>query len=307
MHLRSITPDDRHEIADLIYASFNTWYRLHGMPQIFKGGPKLTEVFYDVYDAIDPGCAVVAEHGETRRLMGCCFYHPRKYHMALGIMSVHPNYAGMGVGGALLQQIIDLSSAQGYKSLRLTQSALNLDSFSLYNRAGFVPRCAYQDMFIKVPPEGIGGPVPGAEYIRNANLDDVSAMAALELDVSGISREEDYRFCIQNKLGLMHTSIYENSLGEIDGFLMSSSHPACNMLGPGVCRTEDQAIALIARELDLNRGRSPVFLVPVEQEKIVRQMYAWGARNCELHFCQVRGNFQPFNGINMPTFILETA
>lgn len=307
LRLRSITPADRSEVADLIYASINTWYRLHGMGQIFNGGPKVTEVFYDVYHAIEPGCAVVAEHAETGRLMGSCFYHPRKTHMALGIMNVHPNYFGMGVGRALLEYIIDLTDKQGYKSLRLTQSALNLDSFSLYNKAGFVPRCAYQDMFVKVPAEGLNEKVPGAECVRDATLADVPAMAALEMDVSGVSREQDYRFCIGNSVGFFHTSVFQNAQGGLDGFLMSSGHPALNMLGPGVCRTDEQAIALLQKELNVNRGRTPVFLVPVEREKIVRQMYAWGARNCELHFCQVRGEFKPFKGINLPTFILETA
>jgi GNAT superfamily N-acetyltransferase len=277
------------------------------MAQIFHGGPKVTEVFYDVYHALEPGCAVVAEHQETGRLMGSCFYHPRKHHVALGIMNVHPNYFGMGVGRALLQYVIDFTDKKGSKALRLTQSALNLDSFSLYNKAGFVPRCAYQDMFIKVPADGMKEKVPGAKFVRNATLKDVPAMVALEMDVSGVSREEDYRFCIENKLGFMRTSVYENARGGIDGFVMSSGHPALNMLGPGVCRSDDQAIPLIQKELDAYRGRTPVFLVPVEREKMVRQMYAWGARNCELHFCQVRGEFKPFKGVNMPTFILETA
>jgi hypothetical protein len=48
-------------------------------------------------------------------------------------------------------------------------------------------------------------------------------------------------------------------------------------------------------------------LVPAERRKIVEQMYAWGARISELHFCQVRGAFQPFRGVSMPTFMLETA
>jgi hypothetical protein len=36
-------------------------------------------------------------------------------------------------------------------------------------------------------------------------------------------------------------------------------------------------------------------------------MYDWGARNCELHFCQVRGEFQAFRGISMPSFLPETG
>src|SRR5687768_16867825 len=130
--IRAMTAADRHEVADLIYASINTWYRLHGMPQIFRDGPKVTEVFFDVYDALDPGCGVVAEHATTGRLMGSCFYHPRKHHVALGIMNVHPNYFGQGVGRELLKFITDYADRNGHASLRLTQSALNLDSFSLY-------------------------------------------------------------------------------------------------------------------------------------------------------------------------------
>jgi hypothetical protein len=149
--------------------------------------------------------------------------------------------------------------------------------------------------------------VPGRGQVRDATLADVPALAALEMEVSGVSREQDYRHCIENALGFWHASVFEGPGGKIDGFLISSGNAACNMLGPGVCRNDEQAIALIARELDVHRGRSPVVLVPVERTKIVRQMYDWGARNCELHFCQVRGEFQPFKGINIPTFILETA
>jgi GNAT superfamily N-acetyltransferase len=305
--LRAMTADDRHEVAELIYASINTWYRVHGMPQIFHGGPQVTEVFYDVYNALEPGCCVVAENTRTGRLMGSCYYHPRKHHVALGIMNVHPNYFGHGVGAALLKFICDFTDKNGYKSLRLTQSALNLDSFSLYNRAGFVPRQAYQDMIWQVPQDGLQQTTPGMDRVRDATLNDVPAMAELEMDVSGVSREQDYRFCIENTLGFWHTSVYERPDGKIDGFMISSAHPAMNMLGPSVSRTEEQAAALVLKELDRHRGRSPVFLVPVDRPKLVHQMYGLGARNCELHFCQVRGEFQPFRGVNMPTFILETA
>jgi hypothetical protein len=162
-------------------------------------------------------------------------------------------------------------------------------------------------MLITVPAEGFAPNVAGHGQVRDATLADVPAMMALEMDISGVSREPDYRYCLENALGFWHTSVFESAGGKIDGFLVSSRNAACNMLGPGVCRTDEQAIALIARELDVNRGRSPVVLVPVERTKIVRQMYEWGARNCELHFCQVRGEFQPFKGVNFPTFILETA
>src|SRR3974377_409761 len=176
MILRPMTPDDRSEVAELIYSSINYWYETRGREFRFVGGPGVTEVFYDVYNALEPGCTVVAANPETGRLMGSCFYHPRKHHVSLGIMNVHPNYFGLGVGRALLQHSTYYTDNHGYKALRLTSSALNLDSFSLYNRAGFVPRCAFQDMFVAVPPEGIKQSAPGAGRVRPATPADGPAM-----------------------------------------------------------------------------------------------------------------------------------
>jgi GNAT superfamily N-acetyltransferase len=304
--IRTMTDDDRHEIAELIYISINHWYMKNGRPEIFRGGPRVTEIFFDVYDALDPGCGIVAENTSTGRLMGSCFYHPRPHHISLGIMNVHPNYFGSGAGKVLLQYIIDFSQREG-KPLRLTQSAINLDSFSLYNKAGFVPRHAYQDMFLAVPEAGFPADVPGRDRVRDAKLDDVAGMAELEMSVSKITREKDYEYCIKNESGDWHVSVCEDDGENITGFMISCSHPAMNMLGPCVARGETEAIALLANELNVHAGRTPVFLIPVQCEKMVRQAYDWGARNCELHFCQVLGEFHPFQGVNMPTFLPETG
>ncbi|MBP89544.1 MAG: GNAT family N-acetyltransferase [Planctomycetaceae bacterium] len=304
--IRTMTADDRHEVAELIYISINHWYMKNGRPEIFRGGPEVTEVFFDVYEALDPGCGIVAENSSTGRLTGSCFYHPRSHHVSLGIMNVHPNYFGSGAGKALLDYIINYSKRAG-RPLRLTQSAINLDSFSLYNKAGFVPRHAYQDMFLSVPETGFPAQVVGRDRVRDATPSDVAGMAELEMSVSRITREQDYEFCITNNSGDWHTSVYEDQSGEIAGFMISCSHPAMNMLGPCVARGEVEAIALLANELNVHAGRTPVFLIPVECEQMVRQAYDWAARNCELHFCQVLGDFHPFQGVNMPSFLPETG
>ncbi len=302
-----MSPEDRSEVAELIYCSINFWYRAHGGADIFRGGPEVTEVFYDVYDDLTPGCNVVAVNPRTGRLMGSCFYHPRERHVSLGIMNVHPNYFGTGVARALLQHVIDYTEREGYRALRLTQSTLNLDSFSLYTRAGFVPRSSYQDMVVRVPEAGLDVSVPGLDRVRDAVPADVPAMAALELEVSGISRRLDYGYCIENTRGFWHGSVLESRSGDLDGFMISSGHPAMNALGPCIARSEEAAAALILRELDLYRGRTPVCLIPMEKETLVRRLYDLGAKNVEMHFCQVRGEFQPFRGVSMPTFLPETA
>ncbi len=305
--VRSMTADDRHEVAELIYISINHWYQTHGCPPIFTGGPASCNIFFDVYEALDPDCGLVAEHNETGKLMASCFYHPRQYHVSLGIMTAHPNHFGSGAGKAILQAIIDYSNDQ-QKPLRLTQSAINVDSFSLYNKAGFVPRHAYQDMFLEIPETGFEPEPDGLEHVRDATLDDLSAMSELEYKISRITREKDYRYLIENKDGLWGMSVAVcPETNQLSGFLGSCHHPATNLIGPGVAINDDVATALLAHQLNQHAGKTPVFLLPVESEQLVRTAYSWGARNCEMHFCQVYGEFQPFDGVNIPTFMPETG
>lgn len=79
------------------------------------------------------------------------------------------------------------------------------------------------------------------------------------------------------------------------------------MLGPGVAGDEESAAALLWCALDAMRGASPVFLVPCTASKLVRQCYAWGARNVELHAAQALGRVSPARGIAFPTFLPETG
>lgn len=306
MRLRTASQSDFLNVAKLIHDSTNAWYQRNGKPAIFSAGPESCLLFCQVYEDLDPGCCVIAEDETSGRIMGSCFYHPRQTHVSVGIMNVHPDFFGRGVASGLLRLITDFADSHG-KPVRLVSSAMNLDSFSLYTRAGFVPRAAFQDMMIPVPPDGLKQSAPGLERVRPAVIADVPEMVELEQQVSGIYRDKDYRYILENRLGVWHMSVIENRVGAIDGFLCSVAHSASTMLGPGVMRTDADAAALIVAELNVRRGLSPVFLVPANRPELVRAVYSWGGRNCEIHFAQVRGDFQPFNGIVMPTFMPETG
>ena len=306
IELRTMQAADRAELAELICLSTNTWYQTHGRPRLFSSGPATADLFFDVYEALDPGFCVVADKSDSGRLAGSCFYHPRPTHVSLGIMNVHPNHFGTGVARALLEYIVEYADRQ-QKPLRLVSSAMNLDSFSLYTRMGFVPQTIFQDLLLSVPEEGLPHGTPGDDRVRPATAADVPAIDRLETELVGISRQQEYRHFLENRAGLWHVSVYPDDRGGLDGFLASLNHPGFTMLGPGLARTPEQAAALILAELNQCRGRTVLFLVPAQCSPLVEQMYGWGARNCEIHFSQVRGPCQPVGGIPMPTFLPESG
>lgn len=308
MVLRPLTRDDREQYARMVHRAFNTWYGTRGWPSdYFSCAPEQAGIFLDIYEDISPGGSIAAFDPHNGTLMGACFYHPREQHVSLGVMSVHPDHFKRGVGRALVNHIVAFSDANRYASLRLVGSAINMDSLSLYSRSGFVPRGSYHDMVLPVPATGLPAHYPLREQVREATLADVEAMAELERDVSGISRVTDYRYAIDNPRGVLQTLLFETGDGALDGFMISVKHPALNMLGPSVARSESATLALLLQATERFRGSMPLVVIPMDKRELVNTLYEWGARNVETHLFQVRGTFQPFNGVSLPSFLPETG
>lgn len=308
--LRTMQSRDFDSVADLIYLSTNSWYQQNRGHDIFQGDPEVCRLFCEVYEDLDPGCAIVAEKKKDRRIIGSCFVHPRETHVSLGILNVHPSYFGCGVAGTLMDSVIAFAQSEQLP-LRLVSSALNLDSFSLYSRKGFVPFATYQDVLFDLTTEK---PIPMPDAIkgievREAGEPDLISMGQLEFEVSGISREQDYCYFVNNERGIWQTLVVEDtsSEGGVHGFLVSVNHPGSRMIGPGIARTPEVAAALVYHQLERFVGQRVVCVVPVDQPVLVKSLYSMGGRNCELHLGQVLGEAQPICGIAMPTFMPETG
>jgi ribosomal protein S18 acetylase RimI-like enzyme len=308
MLLRPLADDDRSAYSHMLHRAFNTWYGARGWPSDYFGcTPEQAGIFLDIYGDISPGRSIAAFDPSNGEIMGACFYHPREHHVSLGIMSVSPDHFRRGVGRALLNHTIDFTESNQYPALRLVGSAINMDSFSLYNRSGFVPRGSYHDMVIVVPASGLSVDYPLRKQVRDATLTDLDAMAALEMEVSGISRVSDYRYAVENPRGALHAQVFENGDGSLEGFMISIKCPALNMLGPCVARSEKATLALLLQATERFRGQVPLFVIPMDKRELVETLYDWGARNVETHLFQVRGKFQPFNGVSLPSFLPETG
>ena len=306
--LRPMQPEDQAAVAELIHRSTNAWYESRGLPAVFSCPPNEVALFCRVYESLDPGCCILAE--VDGRIAGSCFWHPRDTHVALGIMNAAPEAFGRGVARRLLSYVIERAEERGLP-IRLVSSAQNLDSFSLYNRVGFSAYAVHQDMSLEVPVDGLNVPAAVQERasaaVRPATPADIAAMVELELEISGIERRRDYELLVQNAEGIWHVSVAEDRAGRMSGFLASVRHPASEMLGPGVARSDDTALTLILAELDQHRGGAPVFLPPSDRPALLASLYALSARNLELHVAQVRGVAQPPAGVVLPSFLPETG
>ncbi|MBQ9813378.1 MAG: GNAT family N-acetyltransferase [Thermoguttaceae bacterium] len=298
---------DNPGVAKLIMDSLNVWYRKNRGFESCVPSLDAASIYTRIYDALDPDCCVVAEDAETGQLAGSCFFHPRPTHVSLGIMTVAPEYFGQKVSTKLLAYIVDVAERRN-QTLRLVSSAMNLDSFSLYSKAGFVPRAMYRDVLVAVPEQGFDDSLDGAT-LRDATPDDVDAIVELEQELCGVDRTKDYRFFIENRDGVWGVSVLVNSqTGAIDGVMCSVRDPGCNMVGPGAVRTQEQAAALIKRELNRYKGQwSPIVLVPTDCVELGRDIYALGGKNTETHVAQSLGDSPVRKGVIIPTFMPETA
>ncbi|MDO5565231.1 MAG: GNAT family N-acetyltransferase [Planctomycetia bacterium] len=307
MIYRIMRPDEWNNVADLIHKSLNVWYLKNRGFELVPGAVDSMLVFPREYEALDPGCCVVAEDEKTGRLAGSCFFHVRSTHVSLGILNVHPDFFGQKVASGLVRYVVDVAEKHQLP-LRLVSSAMNLDSFNLYNRNGFVPTIFFQDMIITVPVKGLSVKLPPGTSIRSATESDVPGMVALEEELYSINREKDFRFFLKNASGVWHMSVLVNdATGQIEGFTASVCDPGSHMIGPGISRTQEQMAALIAAELSHYPGQNFVWLIPSECKTLSRAMYDLGAKNCDLHIGQVRGDYVPAKGVVIPSFMPETS
>ena len=297
---------DWDEVAKLIHASLNVWYKKNRGFELVGGPWETMRVFPRVYESLDPNCCILAVDSGAGRIAGSCFFHSRSTHVALGIMNVHPDFFGKKAGNMMLDYIIKFAQAEN-KPVRLVSNAMNLDSFSLYNKAGFVPTCMFQEMVLKVPEEGVPDHCPQGCTIRDAKESDIPDMVELEKEICGIDREKDFRYFLANNDGIWHTSVMLGASWRIEGFINSINDPGSNMLGPGVARTEEHATGLICSELNHHKGRTPAWLVPSHCTKTLAVLYGLGAKNFEINVSQVYGDQYPVHGVILPTFMPETG
>ena len=74
--LRPMKTDEWDAVAELIHESTNSWYVASGKSPIFTGPTSDARLFCEVYEALDPGCCLLAVCPESERSPGPVFIIP---------------------------------------------------------------------------------------------------------------------------------------------------------------------------------------------------------------------------------------
>lgn len=299
---------DHEAVAGLLHRSLVQWYESRlGQGARFGDSPTPFLLFPQVYEALDPGEAITVRDDDTQAILGICFTHERETHLSIGIVATSPEAAGKGIARQMMQAALDKAQGLG-KPVRLVSSLLNLDSFSLYTRLGFIPGAMFQDVLFNVPETGLTIPAPeGQERVRLAKAEDAALIADFEFATQGIRREKDFHFFLRNDVGDWRVLVQEDTAGVLTGYMVVSVHPSSSMIGPGAVSDEKAATALLWQALDTLRGKSTVILVPCLASGLVKTLYRWGGRNVELHVAQSTAAPLNTKGLAFPTFLPESA
>lgn len=302
-NIRPMKANEFQTVAKLIFEATNTWYLNNGKSAVFSCSPDDLTFFCETYETLDPGCCLIAEI--EGKIGACCFYHPRPTHFSLGIMCVHPDFYGKRLARLLLEKIIG-KAKKAELPLNLISSAQNIDSFSLYNKAGFIPMNVYQDMIIQVPEQGLTFESDELQNVRPAGLNDLKALLELEMSVSGQDHSKDLKHIISSNSSIWNCHLIEKN-SKILGFLCSVNHPSSKIIGLGAAYSSIDMIPLIKSHLNFYNGSSPLLLIPSKEKNLVEAMLKLKARNIEIHLTQsLNCSAQmELNGVMLPTFMPE--
>lgn len=125
--LRRARVDDAEGMTALMEAAYAPYVARLGS-SLPVGGDYATEIAqHPVRVADDRG-----------QIVGALVLYPRRDHMLLANVAVHPDHQGQGIGRALLDWAESTARAEGYREMRLFTHQGMPENVALYERLGWV-------------------------------------------------------------------------------------------------------------------------------------------------------------------------
>ena len=194
--------------------------------------------------------SVVAE-GEGR-IVGSNFLDERSSIAGVGPITVDPTGQNRGVGGSLMQDVLDRAARQQMAGARLLQAGFHNRSLCLYTKLGFRTR----EPVSVLQGRPLGQKFPGYE-VRPATAADVAACNRICLQVHGFDRAGELRDAIDQKAA----SVIEH-FGRITGYTTGIA-----FFGHSVAETNYDLMALIGAAPEFG---GPGFMLPTRNHEVFK-------------------------------------
>jgi hypothetical protein len=226
---------------------------------------------------------VVAE--EDGRILGSNFLDERDAVSGVGPITVDPTAQNKGVGGLLMQAVMERSAAGGFAGIRLVQAGYHTRSLSLYAKLGFDVREHLSCM--KGP--AINAAIDGYA-VRPATQDDIGACNALCAVVHGFARGRAVGEAVDQG-----SAVVVMRGGRITGYATPIA-----FFSHAVCETTDDLKALIAAA---PAGGGPGFMVPSRNGALMRWCLGKGLRVTQSMTLMTMGLYSEPQGAWLPSVL----
>lgn len=255
--IREARAEDANEGGRICYEAFAAIAGAHNFPPDFPNVDVCVRLMTSMIGY--PGAyAVVAEEDGT--ILGSNFLVERGIVSGVGPISVDPKIQNRGVGGRLMQAVMERSHTKGFAGIRLVQAGYHCRSLSLYSKLGFEIR----EHLTCMTGNPIGETMAGYD-VRPAREEDVPACNALCLRVHGLDRDGELR----DALTQGRARVVERG-GRITGYTTLLA-----FFGHTVGETTDDVKALIATAEVFPH---PGFIVPSRNGELMRWCFSKGLR-----------------------------
>ena len=248
--LRPGTPADAQACGTICFEAFRSVCSAHNFPPDFPS-PEVAGGLMSVLLAHPRFYSVVAE--VDGHVAGSNFLDERTNIVGVGPITVDPAGQNRGVGGRLMQDVLDRAAGRQAAGVRLLQAGFHNRSLCLYTKLGFHTR----EPVSILQGKPLGRKLPGYE-VRPATAADEAACNGLCRQVHGFDRAGELRDAIDQKAA----TVVEHH-GRIAGYTTGIA-----FFGHSVAETNLGLMALIGAAPEFG---GPGFLLPTRNHEI----FAW--------------------------------
>ena len=278
--LRAGRRSDAEACGRICYQAFHGIATAHGFPPDFPN-VELAMGVLSMLLAHPKMYTVVADRDGT--IVGSNVLDERSQIAGIGPITVAPETQNGGVGRALMHNVIERASQQGFPGVRLVQSAYHTRSLSLYTKLGFDPR----EPLACMQGAALGVRLPGYG-VRRASTDDVATCNDLCRRVHGHTRDGELR----DATGMGTATVVEHG-SRITGYATGIA-----FFAHAVGETNTDVKALIAAAPEFG-GLG--FLVPMRNADLLRWCLERGLRTVQPMTLMSMGLYNEPAGAYLPS------